>query len=51
MNTEQYNEILAMLVALYKKVDDLEHKNRMRLASDDTYLEELRRLADRIYLK
>lgn len=47
------NEIVAMLAVIYKKIDNLEHKLKgsFRSASMDTYLEELKREADKISFK
>ena len=51
MNENQYQELLAMIVAIYKKVGGLERKGGMRAASSDDYLSELRKLASEIYFR
>ena len=50
MNKIQYQEIIAMLTVLYKKLDDLEHKTKgvMRSAGYQTYLDELKKKAREI---
>jgi len=52
MNEPEYSkeEIIAMLVAIYKKVDDLERKMKggTRMAGYGTYLAELTNLAEKI---
>jgi hypothetical protein len=47
---ERYEEILRMLTVLYKRVDDLEKevKDGFKTASSHTYLDELRREADKL---
>jgi hypothetical protein len=50
MDNNQYQEILAMLTVLYKKIDKIENKLRggSRIISDQNLLNELRREADKI---
>ena len=50
MNEYQYQEIIAMLTILYKKMDKIERsmKGSSRMTSDQTYLDELRKEAQKI---
>ena len=50
---EQYNEVVAMLTVIYKQLDDLERKQKgsTRMASIQTYLDELRQKAAKISVK
>lgn len=50
MNEYQYQEIIAMLTVIYKKLDNLEQKVKgsSRLASTQIYVNELRREAQKI---
>jgi|GEM_PF-1475047 len=50
MNEIQYQEIIAMLTVLYKKVDTIERKlkNGSRMTSEQTYLNELKKEANKI---
>ena len=47
MNEVQYQEIIAMLTVLYKKIDKLS-RSGMRIAPDQAYLDELRAEAQKI---
>lgn len=51
---EQYNEILAMMTVIFKKLDEIErevkHKG-WRTAPDQTYLDELRSEAEKIKVR
>jgi len=50
MTEKQYNEIVAMLAVLYKKIDKLENKanGQTRIASLHTYLDEIKKEAKEI---
>lgn len=50
MNEKQYQEIVAMLAVIYKKIDIMEQKAKgsTRFISDERYLEELREKANEL---
>ena len=51
MSEIQYQEIIAMLTVLSKKIDKIERQinGGMRVSSDQSYLDELRREAKKIF--
>jgi hypothetical protein len=54
MEKLDYKELLAMLVVVYKRLDDLERKekgNSRSFVSSETYLNELRKAASNINIK
>ena len=54
MNSKEFNELVAMLAVIYKKIDNVEKKviNRStRSASLQTYLDELRNEASELFVK
>jgi hypothetical protein len=53
MDKIKHQEIIAMLTVLYKKLDKIERSMRgsTRMTSDQTYLNELRKEADKLNLK
>jgi len=53
MEKEQYEELLAMLIVVYKKLDELESKVKggINLKSAQSYLKELRKEASKISIK
>lgn len=50
MTENQYQEIIAMLTVIYKKVDVIEKRSRgvSRTTSEQTYLNELKKEASKI---
>lgn len=54
MNENQYEEVIAMLTAIYKKIDTLERKvnnGGWRSAPDQRYLDDLKKEASKITLR
>ena len=47
MDESKYQEIIAMLTVLYKKIDKLS-RNGTRISSEQSYFEDLRKEAQRI---